>query len=160
DNDGDMPILMADGIDNDGDGFIDQAPPATVEFEPRFEGIDEGRWSPLLPGMGDGRAPRFSQNLAPMGAMHPPGGYSPSPFNAVGWITPRVNLNPGPPASNPEFIEAANSPYSGTNLDPPDWKAFVERRWYPGDLVVVTLFQGPAVEGRVADRVTYSEFDV
>ena len=52
------------------------------------------------------------------------------------------------------------APYLGTNDDPPDWKAFVERRWYPGDNVVVTLYVGPATEGKVADRATYREFDV
>nr|HPO16537.1 lamin tail domain-containing protein [Candidatus Hydrogenedentota bacterium] len=50
--------------------------------------------------------------------------------------------------------------YLGSDADPPDWKAFVERRWYPGDNVTVTLYEGTTLEGKVADRVTYREFDV
>lgn len=50
--------------------------------------------------------------------------------------------------------------YLGSAADPPDWKAFVERRWYPGDNVTVTLYEGATLEGKVADRVTYREFDV
>jgi hypothetical protein len=52
------------------------------------------------------------------------------------------------------------APYLGSDADPPDWKAFVERRWYPGDNVVVTLYEGRAVDDRIADRVTYSQADV
>ncbi len=50
--------------------------------------------------------------------------------------------------------------YLGSNFDPPDWKAFAERRWYPGDNVIVTLYQGDANDEIVADRVTYREYDV
>lgn len=52
------------------------------------------------------------------------------------------------------------APYLGTANDPPDWKAFVERRWYPGDNVIVTLYAGKAETGKVADRVTYREEDI
>ncbi len=44
--------------------------------------------------------------------------------------------------------------------DSPEWKAFVERRWNPGDNVIVTLYVGDAREGRVADQVTYREYDI
>lgn len=47
--------------------------------------------------------------------------------------------------------------YLGSDLDPPDWKAFVQRRMHPGDNVVVSLYDAT---GEVADRVTYREFDV
>ena len=50
--------------------------------------------------------------------------------------------------------------YLGSLTDPPDFKAFTERRWYPGDNVVVTLYDGPASNGDVVDRITYREFDV
>lgn len=50
--------------------------------------------------------------------------------------------------------------YLGSDDDPIDWKAFAERRFYPGDNVTVTLYEGPALNGKVADRVTYREFDV
>ncbi len=50
--------------------------------------------------------------------------------------------------------------YLDLSNDPPEWKEFVERRWYPGDCVIVTLYQGPAVQGRIVDRITYTEHDV
>ena len=50
--------------------------------------------------------------------------------------------------------------YLGTWRDHPEWKALVERRMYPGDLVVVTLYDGPGEDRKVVDRVTYSEKDV
>ena len=52
------------------------------------------------------------------------------------------------------------APYLGSDVDPLDWKVFAERRWYPGDNVIVTLYEGPASAGSVADRVTYRELDV
>lgn len=59
----------------------------------------------------------------------------------------------GDPA-DPAVIPA---PYLGSEADPPDWKAYVERRWNPGDSVIVTLY---TKEGSAADRVTYREYDV
>jgi hypothetical protein len=47
--------------------------------------------------------------------------------------------------------------YLGSDLDAPDWKAFVERRFYPGDNVIVSLYDA---DGNVADRTTYREYDV
>lgn len=63
-------------------------------------------------------------------------------------------------ASTVDFPITNDALYLGSELDPPDWKAFVERRWYPGDNVIVSLYEGPASDGRVADRVTYREYDV
>ncbi len=53
-----------------------------------------------------------------------------------------------------------DAPFIGSDYEPPEWKAFVERRWNPGDCVVVTLYVGSASLNRVADRVTYRELDV
>jgi hypothetical protein len=47
--------------------------------------------------------------------------------------------------------------YVGSDDDPPHWKAFVERRWNPGDNVIVSLYNET---GAVVDRVTYREYDV
>ncbi len=47
-----------------------------------------------------------------------------------------------------------------STADAPDWKAFVERRWNPGDNVIVTLYVGPSEARLVADQVTYREYDV
>lgn len=44
--------------------------------------------------------------------------------------------------------------------DEPAFKAFLERRWNPGDVVKVTLYTGRPDEERIADRVTYTERDV
>ncbi|HOJ34862.1 MAG TPA: hypothetical protein PKY35_13105 [Candidatus Hydrogenedentes bacterium] len=44
--------------------------------------------------------------------------------------------------------------------EPPEWKEFIERRYFPGDCVVVTLYQGLAADNRVVDRVTYTQRDV
>ena len=52
-------------------------------------------------------------------------------------------------------------PQPGVSLtDTPDWIAFVERRWNPGDCVKVTLYAGPAAPDKVADQATYRELDV
>ena len=45
-------------------------------------------------------------------------------------------------------------------LDSPDWIAFVERRWNPGDCVVISLYAGEPSPDTLVDRVTYSEYDV
>jgi hypothetical protein len=50
--------------------------------------------------------------------------------------------------------------YLGSDYDPPEWKEFVERRWNPGDNVIVTLYVGDHTKNQVADRVTYRELDV
>lgn len=69
-------------------------------------------------------------------------------YNVIGGLSPQEIGQPG------------DARYLGTDEDPPEWKAFVERRWNPGDNVIVTLYEGMAESGRVADRVTYREYDV
>jgi hypothetical protein len=64
-----------------------------------------------------------------------------------------------PPALIRNLDETAD-PYIGSRFDPPTWKAFVERRWYPGDNVIVTLYTSEISEETVVDRVTYREQDV
>jgi len=54
----------------------------------------------------------------------------------------------------------APTPGTNYNNDSQDWRTFVERRWNPGDNVMVTLYVGPASEGNIADQVTYREYDV
>ncbi|MBI2422502.1 MAG: hypothetical protein HYV27_06715 [Candidatus Hydrogenedentes bacterium] len=72
-------------------------------------------------------------------------GYLPDDLLGIATGTPYANVD---------------APYLGSDADPPDWKAFTERRWYPGDNVIVTLYQGLAENDQVADRVTYREYDV
>lgn len=64
------------------------------------------------------------------------------------------------PSSPRGVVVSGNAPYLGTVNDSPEWRAFVERRWNPGDNVIVSLYQGRATAGAVADRVTYREYDV
>ncbi|HPU98484.1 MAG TPA: lamin tail domain-containing protein, partial [Candidatus Hydrogenedentes bacterium] len=45
-------------------------------------------------------------------------------------------------------------------LDSPDWIAFAERRWNPGDCVVISLYAGEPSPETLVDRVTYNEYDV
>jgi len=52
---------------------------------------------------------------------------------------------------------SVETPYLGSDLDPPDWKAFAERRWNPGDNVIVSLYDA---KRDLVDRVTYIESDV
>lgn len=42
----------------------------------------------------------------------------------------------------------------------PFWKEFIERRFFPGDSVAVTLYVGARENGHIADRVTYTQRDV
>ncbi len=112
DNDQDNSALETDGIDNNGNGVIDEA----------GEGLDEGRY-------------RRENGLVV------PGTYDDTPVD-FGF------------ASLPPYVWG-----SGTNLWW-DWKNLVELRYFPGENVIVTLYDGVAEAGRVADRVTYSQHDV
>ncbi|NLN93262.1 MAG: lamin tail domain-containing protein [Candidatus Hydrogenedens sp.] len=56
---------------------------------------------------------------------------------------------------NQEFFPVVNP-----DSDSPDWLAFVERRWNPGDNVIVTLYVGHPSHGLIADQVSYNELDV
>ena len=47
-----------------------------------------------------------------------------------------------------------------TDDEPPRWKEFFERRFFPGDNVIITLYEGSAYRNRVVDRVTYNQRDV
>jgi hypothetical protein len=54
-----------------------------------------------------------------------------------------------------------STPLPGVDAaDSPEWASFVERRWNPGDNVIVTLYVGDSAFGRVADQATYREYDV
>lgn len=166
-NEADNELLYpGDLVDNDMDGFID-------EFD---EGVDEGRsvmaGSYGLGNFGAGTIPVsfFNTGGVPYEvaiALSGAGGidaHEDSTADEDGLIT-RLGYDT---AAYDEGDLTGAAPYLGTDvdtatgeaLDPPAWKAFVQRRWYPGDNVVVTLYEGQASQGRVADRVTYNELDV
>ena len=62
-------------------------------------------------------------------------------------------------AANP-VVYVENSINLSSPRFSPEWKAFCERRWNPGDNVIVTLYVGPSSDRKVADRATYRELDV
>ena len=118
------------------------------------EGVDQG-----APGYYD---PITGANLrAPQ-----PGSYSEAPVPYF-VLLPNSQIRaydglPNPPNSYTPF---ANALFGGVTppaapLHRPEFKAFLERRWNPGDVVKVTLYTGRPSEERIADRVTYIERDV
>ena len=130
DNDQDDAALLTDGIDNDGDGLIDLA---DVD-----EGIDEGRY----------RRIRHENGIDDDGN---------------GLIDDALERLPVPGTFDDEVVNfglASNPVYVAGDFTYPDWKNFLELRYFPGDDVVVTLYDGVAEAGRIADRVTYSQNDV
>jgi hypothetical protein len=145
DNDGDNAILENDGVDNNGNAAEWDWDPDLVDWyvdEPG-EGIDEGRWT-------EAAAEGFDR----------PGSFQRADGNEQPEIVFR-DLDGAPK-------DMDMTSYSGEEPDDlndpvnvsPAWRAFVERRWYPGDCVIVTLYEGSAGMGHVADRVTYTQQDV
>ncbi|HRT67039.1 MAG TPA: hypothetical protein P5540_19705, partial [Candidatus Hydrogenedentes bacterium] len=133
DNDNDVNTLLVDGVDNNGDGIVDDL----------LEGIDEGRrW---MDARRESLTGFFVLNPAP-GAFD----FLPVAYKTQFFDYPYDPLNYVPP---PAYLGAAAA-------ESPRWKEFIERRFYPGDNVVVTLFQGDHQARRVVDRVTYTERDV
>jgi hypothetical protein len=59
-----------------------------------------------------------------------------------------------------DLINTDSIPTIAYGEDSPDWQAFVERRWNPGDNVMVTLYVGHPDHNRIADQVSYREYDV
>jgi hypothetical protein len=181
DNDGDRFYLESDGMDNDGDfavGYlpddqfikdridesrvIDMANEAIIpninafsryENSPnRFlppEGIDEGRWR------------RFNPDLT--FRYFVPGAFSgvTIPLNYRDRFGSFVTLDRN--TDNPNFKGYLPDQYSL-----PRWKEFLERRLFPGENVIITLYEAPrsvvsadtTKHERIVDRVTYTERDV
>jgi hypothetical protein len=140
DNDNDGSILASDGVDHNGDGTVGDVPPL-------YEGIDEGGylmdvkqtngWAMPSPGGFDAVPVRFTANA-----------FLPLPADSSVHSYNNDFLNPTDPT---------HRDYLGSSEQPPEWKEFVERRFFPGDNVIVTLFDKNT---RVVDRVTYTERDV
>lgn len=173
DNDGDggylseggkyiLGTLEKDGVDNNLDGVIDNTPlPENLndpmEILRRNEGVDEGRIGPYANGRvygygsyESGTIPIFyvkDMNFADGNVV-------------VDFITDPDDSKPPTnktTALNSNLNTDLSAPYFGTDDDPPQWKAFVERRWNPGDCVVVCLYDK---NGDLVDGVTYNEYDV
>ncbi len=135
DNDGDNRVLGFDQIDNDGDGFIDEFGEGIDEFG---EGFDEGR---------SARDQRLADGATPV-----PGSYN---AEIAPYFTNFFDFDPVTAGTVPAYWDGG-----ATGPNPPQWKEFLERRNFPGDIVIVTLYEGPAKNGQVADRVTYTQRDV
>lgn len=173
DNDGDggylseggkyiLGTLEKDGVDNNLDGVIDNTPlPENLndpmEILRRNEGVDEGRIGPYANGRvyGYGSYESGTIPIFYMKDMSLDGGNV-----VVDFITDPYDSQPPTnktTALNSNLNTDLSAPYFGTDDDPPQWKAFVERRWNPGDCVVVCLYDK---NGDLVDGVTYNEYDV
>jgi len=131
DNDGDNRIIGFDNIDNDGDGVIDEA----------SEGSDEGRFA---------RDMRLAEGATPVTPV--PGSYN---AETTRYLTNFFDFDPIIAGSVPASWDGG-----ALGPNPPQWKEFLERRNFPGDNVIVTLYEGLAKNNQVADRVTYTQRDV
>lgn len=145
DNDDDNNTLQWDPVDHNGNGVAGVVSDAPADDH---EGIDEGRlWLEARR-----RGPAGPTN--PIDFSPAPGRFDPM---QVGFI-----------ARTDSGVEVLNSgsglSYLGTDADPPYWKDFVERRFYPGDNVVIRLHAADGSMSEdgslVADEVTYTQRDV
>lgn len=132
DNDNDNAVLVSDSLDNNGDGIVDDP----------GEGIDEGRLERWLANV--------NQDTAP-------GEFS---IYSLEYETLLTTFSPGDPAAADYPPVLAYPPYLGSWQDHPEWKAFVERRMFPGDLVTVSLYTGEGENKKLVDQATYTEKDV
>ncbi|HOL19439.1 MAG TPA: hypothetical protein PK813_04265 [Candidatus Hydrogenedens sp.] len=170
DNDGDgrvlltggktqLGILEKDGVDNNLNGFVDDRP--TDESNPLNilynEGVDEGRIGPYsnnrVYGYGSyesGMLPVFHLKSMTYFTGNIEVDFISDPYDGNNPPNKTTGLNY---SGNPDLI----APYLGTDDDPPQWKAFVEKRWNPGDCVVVCLYDQ---KGGLVDGVSYNELDV
>ena len=173
DNDGNSAFLLYDGVDNDEDGVWDWSDPGS-DPDP-YEGVDD----PLLGAAGDLiRVEGIDEGRFRMDYGIPvdvPGGFalnrSPSPGSfsarAVQYSSIWFNYNDwGGFYNSLDFSTFGLADYLSDSAAPPEWKEFVERRFFPGDNVVVSLFEtfrlnsGVRLRRGVVDRVTYTERDV
>ncbi|NLF57229.1 MAG: lamin tail domain-containing protein [Candidatus Hydrogenedens sp.] len=121
------------------------------------EGVDEGRINISYTGLKPRIYGSGSFEAGEMGILFYP---EVGPYNI--WLaTLEQLLNRQGVNDGVNFAALEGGPLPGLSVnDSPDWKAFVERRWNPGDNVIVTLYVGPSEARRVADQVTYREYDV
>jgi len=186
DNNGNSLVLLYDGVDND-INYSDEDwhwgipyPGLNQVLDDPYEGVDEPLLDevtrlPILDaagylirveGIDEGRF-RMDYGI-PVPLIQPPWFVlqrSPSPGSfsggAVQYSSMLFNYNDSLDCSTFGFADYLSDPAA-----PPEWKEFVERRFFPGDNVVVSLFQtvelnsGGRLRTGVVDRVTYTERDV
>lgn len=96
--------------------------------------------------------------------------YNPNNPDTTGFLSLKLSSPLAPESGFPWTILAGTTDYALVanpasapviaDTDSPDWQAFVERRWNPGDNVIITLYVGDPMLKREADQVTYREYDV
>jgi hypothetical protein len=175
DNDNDSPILSFDGVDNDGNEYYIDADGLDrdqdgSDVDPQFWGVDNAVLNASTgliefnEGTDEGRVwmdnPDFSA----------PGAFSIFPTNYTYCIWDLINKenHGGADWECNISTDVRDWPaYHGLNMHNPQWKEFVERRFYPGDCVKVSLLQTVPCVGvtdrltiGVVDCVTYTERDV
>ncbi|HQL94939.1 MAG TPA: hypothetical protein PL005_09685 [Candidatus Hydrogenedentes bacterium] len=162
--------LDKDMVDNDFNGYVDEngadyedADPAVLAYihaNPFLsEGVDEGG----NPVYHDGYRPR----------VYGPGSFETGPDtpfriaflpDVTDYAVFLSSVDSGLPAVRNGVSDLTSYIYPAipgvAPADSPEWAAFVERRWNPGDNVIVTLYVGDSAYGRVADQATYREYDV
>ena len=132
DNNGNNELLANNGNNDDGDGDTDEADEGIDE---PYEGIDEGRY--------------FRDQRR---AAYPDSGETPLAVPG-GWMADQVVYR----YDTDSGVQAVTGGYLGEAGDPVEWKEFVERRFFPGDCVVISLRDQ---RGNLVDRVTYTQRDV
>ena len=147
-----------------------------------FEGVDEGNWNSVISPrdvsyddvngiytFDDGSTQYIGQ--PPFAPLHPnpvPGSYSvlgtnyAFMYSNIGpmtefWDEVAPLVGTIPPYMGTVYSDGVNAGEEPTRYE---MKAFLERKFHPGDNVVVTLYVGDVTNNDVADRVTYNERDV
>ncbi|MDZ4859493.1 MAG: lamin tail domain-containing protein [Candidatus Hydrogenedentes bacterium] len=156
DNNGNRNMYVFDGLDNDGDGTTDDADEWNwvdndgIDNEP--DGLtDEG--SDGIDNDGDSLIDELDE-LELIDELDE-GVDEGNPFSALGVPKPGSFDR-----FSPVFVNATEPGYVRGVASYPEWKNFVERRFYPGDNVRVTLYRGFPEEAYAVDRVTYNQNDV
>ena len=133
-----------DGLDNDGDSAILNSDAYDNNGNGLVNGVSENE------GIDENRLRLHPTNLNPANTPAIPGAY----HRELVQLNTSVQLDQFYPVD----VE-----------DAPDWKAFIEKRLFPGDNVIVTLYEGspsgdPGTrinrESHVVDSITYNELDV
>jgi hypothetical protein len=158
DNDNDNTVLAFDHTDNIGDLPITFAPGLLPTLDKTNEGVDEGGYRELTK--------FYMTNPGPLGGGIWAPIASPGSFN-YNRVRSTLEVLRDPINGLYQYFDYNNPndastwrDYLGYSDQPPEWKDLVERRLFPGDNVVVTLFEGSPDQKRVVDRVTYNERDV
>jgi len=168
--------LDKDMVDNDFNGYVDENgadyedadPAVTLWYHANAflsEGVDEGNapltylgQRPRVYGPGSFEAGTFGIGYTPAVSSYINDWLNGSAYAGSEVVRQGYDFSLGGAYDN--YALPGVTPFGVTPGDSPEWAAFVERRWNPGDNVIVTLYVGDSAFGRVADQATYREYDV